>query len=336
MNKLISVIIPVYNAVDCLPFCMDCVTSQTYRDLEIILVDDGSTDGSSDLCDAWANKDTRIKVFHKANGGVSSARNKGLDACNGDYIGFVDADDRIEFTMYEKLARSIESDNSCDMACCGYYNYPMDTLVVKIAKGTRKVKPCSPEEAVFYIYEREGYFNAVWNKLFERSVIFKNQKPVCFNENYYIGEDEVWLAEVLARCEKVAFVPEPLYYWMPQKGSATRTGGLSDKQMTVLETKKAAMKTLPQTPKTRPLLEAAMYNDCHSYKVTAYCTRDGENYKLITDTIRPMKQSWRKSNKASRMNKIKVILLDTEMALRLPVSLVQVTSNMRRFGIKKQ
>lgn len=336
MNKLISVIIPVYNAADCLPFCLDCVTGQTYGDLEIILVDDGSTDGSGDLCDARAKKDSRIRVFHKANGGVSSARNKGLDACRGDYIGFVDADDRIEPTMYEKLVRGIESDSSCDIACCGYYNYPMDTLDIKIANGTRKVDPCSPEEAVFYIYEREGYFNAVWNKLFDRAVVFKEQKPVYFNESYYIGEDEVWLAEVLIRCEKVAFVPEPLYYWMPQKGSATRTGGLSDKQMTVLETKTDAMKMLPQTTKTKPLLEAAMYNDCHSYKVMAYCTRDRENYRLIADKIKPMKQSWKKSNRASRMNKIKVILLDAEMALKLPVSLVQATSNMRRFGIKKQ
>lgn len=336
MNKLISVIIPVYNAADCLSFCMNCVTGQTYEELEIILVDDGSTDGSSDLCDSWADKDSRIKVLHKENGGVSSARNMGLDACRGDYIGFVDADDRIEPTMYEKLVRSIESDSSCDIACCGYYNYPMDTMDVRIANGTRKVEPCSPEEAVFYIYEREGYFNSVWNKLFDRGAVFKEQKTVCFNENYYIGEDEVWLAEVLARCIKVAFVPEPLYYWMPQKGSATRTGGLSEKQMTVLKTKIAAMKLLPQTPKTRPLLEAAMYNDCHSYKVMAYCTRDRVNYRLITDTINPMKQSWRKTNRASRMNKIKVILLDTEMALRLPVSLVQATSKMRRFGIKKE
>ena len=335
MNKLISVIIPVYNAVDCLPFCMDCVTGQTYGELEIILVDDGSTDGSGDLCDSWANKDGRIKVFHKENGGVSSARNMGLDACHGDYIGFVDADDRIELQMYEKLVRSIESDNTCDMACCGYFNYPMETLAVRIANGTRKVDPCGPEEAVFYIYERKGYFNSACNKLYRRRRLFAEGVPVYFNEKYYVGEDEAWLAEVLMRCEKISFVSEALYHWWPRSGSAMRSLKLTPQKMTVLDTKKRSMELLPQDEKTQSMLRAVMFNDCHSYKVLAYCSGDKANYQKIDKAIKLMKKDWLRSDRASNMNKAKVMLMEFEMAMHLPNALVRLTSSLRRFGVMK-
>lgn len=101
--ETISVIVPVYNAEKYLDRCVESIVAQTYKNLEIILVDDGSTDNSPAICDAWAKKDSRIRVIHKKNGGVSSARNAGLDACTGDYIGFADADDWMEPDMYEVL-----------------------------------------------------------------------------------------------------------------------------------------------------------------------------------------------------------------------------------------
>ena len=103
MSDLISVIVPVYNVEDYLDRCINSIINQTYKNLEIILVDDGSTDSSGRKCDDFALKDDRIKVLHKENGGVSSARNAGLDVATGDYIGFVDSDDTIESNMYELL-----------------------------------------------------------------------------------------------------------------------------------------------------------------------------------------------------------------------------------------
>ena len=114
---LISVIIPVYNIEQYLPRCLDSVIAQTYNNLEIILVDDGSTDSSGEICDKYSLLDNRIKVIHKSNGGVSSARNEGLEVAKGDYIGFVDGDDIIEKDMYQILL-----DNAikyhCEMSCC--------------------------------------------------------------------------------------------------------------------------------------------------------------------------------------------------------------------------
>lgn len=105
---LVSVIVPVYNILDYLPRCVDSICSQTYRNLEILLVDDGSTDGTSDLCDRLAQKDERIRVFHKENGGSSSARNLGIREAKGDYLGFIDSDDYIDADMYERLVQAVQ------------------------------------------------------------------------------------------------------------------------------------------------------------------------------------------------------------------------------------
>ena len=102
-KALITVIIPVYNTLEYLPRCVQSVMAQTYENLEILLVDDGSTDGSSELCDGFAAKDPRVRVLHKENGGSSSARNLGLSECRGDYVGFVDSDDHVDPDMYETL-----------------------------------------------------------------------------------------------------------------------------------------------------------------------------------------------------------------------------------------
>ena len=117
-SSKISVIIPVYNVEEYLDKCVTSVLNQTYKNLEIILVDDGSPDNCPKMCDEWAKKDKRIKVVHKKNGGLSDARNSGIEVCTGEYIGFVDSDDYIDKQMYKELLKRIESTNS-DMVMCG-------------------------------------------------------------------------------------------------------------------------------------------------------------------------------------------------------------------------
>ena len=112
MNELISIIVPVYNVEQFLARCIDSIRAQTYRNIEILLIDDGSTDNSGRVCDEYAKQDGRIKVYHKPNGGVSSARNYGLDRATGKYIGFVDSDDFIAPDMYEYLIQLIKDTNA--------------------------------------------------------------------------------------------------------------------------------------------------------------------------------------------------------------------------------
>ena len=126
MNELISVIVPVYNVEEYLPKCIESIINQTYKNLEIILVDDGSTDNSGRICDEYAKKDDRIIVFHKENGGLSDARNCGIDAATGDWVQFVDSDDYIHQTMVEKMYSSCKR-NQTKLAVCGRVDVNAET-----------------------------------------------------------------------------------------------------------------------------------------------------------------------------------------------------------------
>ena len=119
MGNLISIIVAIYNVDQYLEQCIDSIINQSYKNLEIILVNDGSTDNSKNICDYYSEIDKRIKVVHKKNGGVSSARNTGIDIATGDYIAFVDSDDYLELNMYETMINNLEQ-NQCDMGVCGY------------------------------------------------------------------------------------------------------------------------------------------------------------------------------------------------------------------------
>ena len=130
MNNLISVIIPVYNVEQYLSKCLDSVVNQTYKNLEVILVDDGSTDNSGKICDEFALKDNRIIVIHKSNGGLSSARNEGLKFAKGQYVGFVDSDDYIEIGMYEKLLE-VSLKYGSDVVCSNYYRVTNNKIYYK-------------------------------------------------------------------------------------------------------------------------------------------------------------------------------------------------------------
>lgn len=117
MKPVISVIVPIYNVEKYLPRCIESILNQSFKEFELILVDDGSSDNSGKICDIYAEKDERVKVIHKENGGVSSARNVGIKAVNGEYIGFVDPDDYIDREMYKNLYELCEN-NNCDIGIC--------------------------------------------------------------------------------------------------------------------------------------------------------------------------------------------------------------------------
>lgn len=167
MNKLISIIITVYNVDTFLDRCLKSITNQTYRNLEIILINDGSTDRSDQICDAWASKDPRIKVLHTTNQGVAAARNCGLHIANGDYIGFADADDWAEPDMFEKLADSLEQYNA-DIAICGFEEKWPGYSVLKVSESFRCY---TKEEALCELILDRNMQSYVWNKLFRRECV---------------------------------------------------------------------------------------------------------------------------------------------------------------------
>lgn len=238
----ISVIIPVYNIDKYLDRCLQSVTCQTYKNLEIILVDDGSTDRSSQICDEWTIKDNRIHCIHQANAGVSKARNCGLKCCTGDYILFVDGDDTIAPEMCEKLCKEM-IDPSIDVSICGYYNVEGHSVEQCCSANKRILNTADLLEDIFY---EKGSFSAVWNKMFRRSTLMKQSGNfVLFPDGIAVGEDQVWLIRVLKRCKKGIIIPECLYYWLRRSGSASyHQRAISKNYLTILDADESCIKEI--------------------------------------------------------------------------------------------
>lgn len=215
---LISIIIPVYNVKDYLDRCMDSIVNQTYINIEIILIDDGSDDGSGEMCDRWARQDCRIKVFHKTNGGLSSARNLGLDKAAGKYIGFVDSDDYIKEDMYELLLAGMEKE--IDIACCG-------TMIVYPEEQKRRVeyydrassrKVFSNSEAVRELLIKRYLSFSSCNKLFRRELYRQLKYPVGKT-----SEDLPVTYELVKRSRKVVNIGKTRYFYCYRKDSITKS-----------------------------------------------------------------------------------------------------------------
>ncbi len=220
----ISIIVPVYNAQERLSACVDSLLAQTEKDIEVLLVDDGSSDDSVKICDEYATKDARVKVYHKPNGGVSSARNYGIEQAHGQYMMFVDSDDVIDETLCEKLLRKV-LDTGCNAAVCGFSR---EFYLKKELKRADIILPdcediLSEEQVKRYyggLYEKT-LLSAVWATLYCTELIQKNM--LRFATDIYIGEDMLFKQSYLALDSHIAVVNEPLYhYYCDEKASLTR------------------------------------------------------------------------------------------------------------------
>lgn len=215
MESLISIIIPVYNVAQYLEKCLESVISQTYKNIEVILVDDGSSDESGVICDKYAERDERIKVIHKQNGGVSSARNAALEIVKGDYVCFVDADDYVVAEMVERLVNEIQK--GYDIVQCSYVLLYDDRTV------HAQISDFSEEE----YHEKTQIINAfftgrivysLWNKLFSYKVISGKK----FDESIRIAEDKLFVHECLVDAANIKCIPDELYMYVQRLNSATK------------------------------------------------------------------------------------------------------------------
>lgn len=211
MKPKISVIVPVYNVGDYLEKCINSIINQSFDKFEIILVDDGSNDNSGLICDEYSKKDKRIKVIHKENGGVSSARNCGIDNSSGEYIIFVDSDDYIENNQLELLYETIRY-NDYDLV---YFGYEMEFInknkVLKV-RCKNEIYHSNKEFLKDYEYFRKNYiFGYVWNKMFKSDVIKSNN---IYFENNIFPEDLFFTFEVIKKCNKIKSLNYSLYNYV--------------------------------------------------------------------------------------------------------------------------
>lgn len=217
-NYLVSIIVPVYNTEAYIKRCLDSIINQNYRNLEIILINDGSTDNSPAMCDFYAETDSRIRVIHKENGGQSSARNAGLDVCNGDYISFIDSDDWIEPGMYATLLEQLEKYDA-SLAVCGRYDAYEDADGKKVGKsiensGLFDAYDVLPEMAVGRLSDF-----SVCDKLYRKD-LWQNTR---FPEGE-IYEDFAVMYKVLIAAERVVLCNKPFYVYFHRKNSTVTSG----------------------------------------------------------------------------------------------------------------
>lgn len=213
MSELISVIVPVYNVKDYLKKCVDSILNQTYPNLEVLLIDDGSTDGSNNICDDMAKKDNRIRVIHQENGGLSAARNAGLDAAIGDYIAFVDSDDYIKDTMYaDMLDEMVKRNADIIVGGIGYIDEEGKKILDVNVNELLVIE--DGEEKYKQLHEQDVLTVVQCNKLY-KSAIFKDIR-------YPIGkihEDVYVIHKELYNASKIVYIPEVYYYYVQRVGS---------------------------------------------------------------------------------------------------------------------
>lgn len=228
-EPLISVIVPVYKVEPYLDKCISSIVNQTYKNLEIILVDDGSPDDCPAMCDAWAEKDSRIRVIHKTNGGLSDARNAGMTVATGELMAFVDSDDWIVPDMYEYLYQRLTEDDS-DIAACGVQMVWEDK---KLCRMLTRAGSCvlNQEEAMRAIIEESWLKQPVWYKLYKTDLI----RDILFTMGK-CHEDVSWSYQAVGSAKKVSVSDHIGYYYL-QRGGSIMGEGYSVKRLDAIEAK---------------------------------------------------------------------------------------------------
>lgn len=233
-EEKISIIVPIYNLEGLIDEMIQSVICQTYKNIEIILIDDGSIDNSWSICEKWAERDGRIKCVHQENAGVSVARNAGLVLSEGDYILFIDGDDMIAPDMCEKLLTKLKQD-AADMSFCGFLNVFRNETESMIPNYKMLVN-----YEILNAFIVDGcFFFIVWNKLFRREVLMDTKGEfIQFTPGIFVGEDALWLSKVLKNVNKASCVPQALYFWKRREDSATQGENkirTDEKYLTVLK-----------------------------------------------------------------------------------------------------
>lgn len=230
-NDLISVIVPIYKVEPYLDRCVESIVNQTYKNLEIILVDDGSPDNCPAMCDVWAQKDCRIRVIHKLNGGLSDARNSGIAIATGAFIGFVDSDDWIATTMYEKLYETMKK-NNCNMTACGIQlvdeNGEESDITVTYETQSTSLRG---EQAMRAVIEEKGVAPTVWNKLYRADCV--KDIPFAVGKTH---EDVFWTYQAVHASQSVVVIPDQLYFYV-QRSSSIMNSAFSLRRLDALEGK---------------------------------------------------------------------------------------------------
>ena len=282
-ETMISVIVPVYNAELYLRRCIDSILNQTYRNFEVILIDDGSKDGSSLICDEYAYNDTRVRVIHKKNEGVSATRNIGIEEAKGEYISFVDSDDYIDINMLEKMYKTAIKNNSDIVMCEFYVDKGGSINLVKLKYEKAYLNKQDVKEGLLYLYYTNYHAGlySLCNKLIKKNV-YKNNN-IIFDVTLKRGEDAWFVFECLKDCLRVDFVADAYYYYCQNECSIMHTV-YEDQYEKWVETRKRLLK---ENEKLKFEIDYNSFYKEFLYKVVIYCRAlaKQKKYALIKQII---------------------------------------------------
>ena len=213
MSQLISVIVPIYNVEKYICKCVDSLINQTYKNLEIILVDDGSPDNCPQICDEYSEKDNRIKVVHKKNGGLSVARNAGMKMATGEYISFIDSDDYVSYDFIETLYNVAVKQNS-EIVECDLLKFNEDKPVDYKNDCNLEITTYETEMGLSMLIAEKGFHQHVWNKLYKADIALK----IYFKKGK-INEDEFWTYQIFGQAKRISKINKVMYYYLQRSGS---------------------------------------------------------------------------------------------------------------------
>jgi len=287
-KDIISIVVPIYNVEKYLDKCIDSITNQTYKNLEILLIDDGSTDDCPKICDKWAKKDSRIKVYHKKNGGLSDARNYGIERAKGKYIGFIDSDDWVELDMYENLYREIVN-NEVDIVICGRFIEYENSYTIE-QKANEKVI-MDKKEALIKLNSFAGFDMAAWDKLYKKSLFNDIEFP--FGKKC---EDAYIAYKLFEKCKKIEYYPQCYYHYLQRKYSISKSNTLN---MDFIYAAKEQLEFFKN--KYSDILDVAETNYAFSVKIIYEIAI--ERKIEITKELKDYKKEIKKYRKAVRENK---------------------------------
>ncbi len=278
MDK-ITVIIPVYNVEEYLSRCLASVINQTYKNLEIICIDDGSTDNCGKILDEFAKTDDRIIVIHQKNKGVAAARNRGLEIMNGSYVGFVDSDDWIEPEFFEE-AHSAMTKNNADIFCSGIYEDKDDICTKRENKLAVKNGILDRNDVLLYAFKRDYYKNFgayLWNKLF-RAQLFE---CVRFDEQLKVAEDILVFVECMLKGQRFVYTDKAYYHYFQRSTSLIHSVDLSKKETLLQSYDKIIELTENYGIDEEALMWIKRFRCYHAGNLAVIATNQGNKGKLL-------------------------------------------------------
>lgn len=285
MNPLISVIVPIYNVEKYLARCVDSIVNQTYKNLEIILVDDDSPDHCPQMCDDYAEKDSRIKVVHKKNGGLSDARNAGMAVATGEYISFIDSDDYVSDDFFECLLDVMNKENS-DIAECSVVKFYEDNRFDEFSDDL-SVKTYDTQDAMSALIAENPFHQHVWNKLYKTELV--KDIPYAVGK---LNEDEFWTYRVFGRANKVSKLNKTMYYYF-QRNSSIMGVGYNIRRLDALEGKANRQKYIENNfPDLSTQAKIDLYGSCMFAYQSVLKFMSGADKKKALELIRKYRKMY--------------------------------------------